>query len=488
MSIKQPIYHEFDLNATSGNSRVISLTHTDDAHVDVIELCVKQHGAPVDITGATVVARMVLHSTADILLNDSVPCTINDAGNILIPFDNAAVQTRKGIVKIEVNITRTTDILTLQLPLWVKINGSILDDATVDPHSEGTIPELLKDAADALEEATQALEDAKDYDKLENKPQINGNTLSGNKTSDDLGLQKKLTAGTNITIGNDGTISASGGVRSYNDLSDKPRIRAYKRNNNSQSFFNDLKGILGFGHYDFEYIGGEGDVEIKLTDKVFKSYTNTYIGWSYDFNTFESAYAITSVFFVMNSRISNLPSAFTYFDTSSSARSYIFHYFDPVIGTGATASIIRQVIYIDTNGDTRNFIQLANATKNSDGSYSVSNANGWLELSGGSQIVSGVVNQNGTITFTDSDGNTFTTTGSSVIGADGFSPVATVTQTASGATVSITDKNGTTTANISNGADGSDYVLTAQDKSDIADIVLSELPTTQGVLYGNTSN
>ena len=73
-------------------------------------------------------------------------------------------------------------------------------------------------------------------------------------------------------------------------------------------------------------------------------------------------------------------------------------------------------------------------------------------------------------------------------GADGFSPVATVTQTASGATVSITDKNGTTTANISNGADGQDYVLTAQDKSDIANIVLGELPTTQGVLYGNTSN
>ena len=113
----------------------------------------------------------------------------------------------------------------------------------------------------------------------------------------------------------------------------------------------------------------------------------------------------------------------------------------------------------------------------------------WLELgSGGSQIVSGVVNANGTITFTDSDGNTFTTSGSSVIGADGFSPVATITQTASGATVSITDSTGTTTANISNGQDGNDYVLTAQDKSDIADIVLSELPTTQGVLYGNQSN
>ena len=38
------------------------------------------------------------------------------------------------------------------------------------------------------------------------------------------------------------------------------------------------------------------------------------------------------------------------------------------------------------------------------------------------------------------------------------------------------------------GPPGNDYVLTAQDKADIADIVLQELPTTQGVLYGNTSN
>ena len=79
----------------------------------------------------------------------------------------------------------------------------------------------------------------------------------------------------------------------------------------------------------------------------------------------------------------------------------------------------------------------------------------WRKV-GGSHIVSGVVNQNGTITFTDSDGNTFTTTGASVIGPQG--------------------------------APGNDYVLTAQDKAYIADIVLQELPTTQGVLYGNTSN
>ena len=39
-------------------------------------------------------------------------------------------------------------------------------------------------------------------------------------------------------------------------------------------------------------------------------------------------------------------------------------------------------------------------------------------------------------------------------GADGFSPTAVVTQTSEGATISITDKNGTTTANVAKGAKG----------------------------------
>lgn len=39
-------------------------------------------------------------------------------------------------------------------------------------------------------------------------------------------------------------------------------------------------------------------------------------------------------------------------------------------------------------------------------------------------------------------------------GADGFSPVASVSQTMGGAVITITDKNGTTTANITNGIDG----------------------------------
>ena len=45
-----------------------------------------------------------------------------------------------------------------------------------------------------------------DYEDLDNKPQIGGVTLSGNKSLSDLGVQEKLTAGMYINI-NSGTIS-----------------------------------------------------------------------------------------------------------------------------------------------------------------------------------------------------------------------------------------------------------------------------------------
>lgn len=65
-------------------------------------------------------------------------------------------------------------------------------------------------------------------------------------------------------------------------------------------------------------------------------------------------------------------------------------------------------------------------------------------------------------------------------GSDGFSPTATVEQTDTGAVITITDKDGTTTATVTNGKDGvdgakgdkgdpgEDYVLTDADKTEIA--------------------
>ena len=55
-------------------------------------------------------------------------------------------------------------------------------------------------------------------------------------------------------------------------------------------------------------------------------------------------------------------------------------------------------------------------------------------------------------------------------GADGFSPTATVTPTDTGATISITDLNGTTTANITNGANGTNGQNGADGFSPIATV------------------
>lgn len=101
--------------------------------------------------------------------------------------------------------------------------------------------------------------------------------------------------------------------------------------------------------------------------------------------------------------------------------------------------------------------------------------------------MSSVVNQNGTITFTDSNGDTFTTTGSSVIGADGVGIADVHIDGGGDLIVETTDGYMENVGHVV-GANGQNYVLTAQDKSDIANIVLSELPITEGVLYGNTSN
>lgn len=52
-------------------------------------------------------------------------------------------------------------------------------------------------------------------------------------------------------------------------------------------------------------------------------------------------------------------------------------------------------------------------------------------------------------------------------GKDGFSPIATVTQTENGALIEIEDKNGKTSATV---RDGKDYVLTENDKQEIANL------------------
>ena len=90
--------------------------------------------------------------------------------------------------------------------------------------------------------------------------------------------------------------------------------------------------------------------------------------------------------------------------------------------------------------------------------------------------------------------------GDASIGQDGFSPIANVRQTSTGAVITITDKTGTTTATIRNGEDGKDGVVgkdgvdgktpvkgvdyyTESDKQEMVEAVLAALPNGDEVSY-----
>ena len=146
--MKTPILYEFDLK-TMARPSLIAVVHIDDRNNDSIELKVTQGGAVVDLSNKTVTARFVMRRTHE-LINDNVSCTVNESGNIVIPFDRPAVETAVGDMNIEVNIAETNGELTLQFPLWVRVNGSILDGAEVTPRSQGTIPELIEEVRDEL--------------------------------------------------------------------------------------------------------------------------------------------------------------------------------------------------------------------------------------------------------------------------------------------------------------------------------------------------
>ena len=263
---------------------------------------------------------------------------------------------------------------------------------------------------------------AHDYDNLTHKPRINGHELSGDQSGSDLGLQNQLTAGDNVTIDENDRISASGGVTSYNELTDKPTIDGYTIGNLQVSF----RGLDYRQSNGDEFLGVDKE---RVLNRLSSLSDNIYNG--------------PSLFGFQNQGLKPI-------QLPNDATGVIFQFRNDRIFYDEydqlKTQILQHKIFFSTETGEM-FLKLDSKINGEE-----TNIGQWRRV-GGSQIVSGVVNQNGTITFTMSDGSTVTTTGESVIGPQ-----------------------------------GDDYVLTPQDKSDIADIVLSELPTTQGVQYGNASD
>ena len=157
MAIKKPIPITFNLDSHNSVQSVCAVIHIDDKNTETLDLSLMQGGEHIAVSpNSTVTARFV-RVKDKILISDNVACTVQENGNIHIPIDNAAAHMLVGEIKIEINIVDENDVLTMQFPLVIRVNNTILADAEISPESEGTIPELLKDAKEALDEAAEAI-------------------------------------------------------------------------------------------------------------------------------------------------------------------------------------------------------------------------------------------------------------------------------------------------------------------------------------------
>jgi len=171
----------YDINAACPPSRIV-VSHDCDVNTRTVEVFFRQGVIPLAISQDCTAKAAFVERQSNILINDNVPCTVTEAGSVLIPVDDLH---RQGRFDMSIELTVTNQggekVLVTPFPMWITVNGSILNKAEVTEETKGTVPELL-------EEAAEALADAKDYEKLGNLPAINGHTLIGNQTAEDLGI------------------------------------------------------------------------------------------------------------------------------------------------------------------------------------------------------------------------------------------------------------------------------------------------------------
>lgn len=368
---------------------LIMYTHENDVDTQVLEVSMLDNGEPIELSADYTYSAAIVNRNTKALINDSISCKLNGSGNVLIPIDNFHTLGAQDLL-IELTITDSAgdQVLVTPFPLWIHVNASILDDAQVTPESQGTVPKLLEDAEKALEDAQQAIEDAGDYENLENKPQINGHELVGNKTSKELGINRVFQNSTTPPIYTSSSVNYEVGDVWVNNATNISYVLMAKTTNDL--FWRQL----GIKAYLSESLPPKRE-NLNFDNLRYQAGDIWIHRYFYDHGT-KPFYSLNGLYICVGS------------------------------------------------------------ARQSEPPYNQYNIT-WYRID--NKIQSAAVNQDGTITFTMSNGSTVTTTGESVIGPQGPA-----------------------------GADGNDYVLTNQDKSDIAAIVLSELPTTQGVQYGNSND
>lgn len=141
----------YDINRSCPPGRIV-VSHDSDVNTRTVEVRFRQGVIPLAISQDCTAKAAFVERQTNILINDNVPCTITESGSVLIPADGLHRQGRFDM-NIELTVTNQDGekVLVTPFPMWITVNGSILNDAEVTEESKGTVPDLLEAAEEALD-------------------------------------------------------------------------------------------------------------------------------------------------------------------------------------------------------------------------------------------------------------------------------------------------------------------------------------------------
>ena len=155
-----------------------------DLNVRYLEITLYQNGNVIALSNtATATASLV---TDNVLVNDSVNCTISD-NIITVPLEDLQ---RHGNLDVQVTVTEDTKVLAIPFPIQVRVTPNIAENAQIDENSLGSYAEVVHEIAEARGTYT-TLHDAIAA-KLDNAPgavdteNLADESITVEKVADDL--------------------------------------------------------------------------------------------------------------------------------------------------------------------------------------------------------------------------------------------------------------------------------------------------------------
>ena len=158
-----------------------SVTHVNDVNTRIIELTLKQGDDKLSLDSGCTASASIVERVTKKLIASEIECEISESGSILIPVDNLHFRDKMDI-NIEVSVSDSSDgqVLTLPYPIWIRVNPSVLDEAEVSDKSLGTVPELIKDAKELVENYHYELTED-DVERIAAEVDVTGKENTSNK-------------------------------------------------------------------------------------------------------------------------------------------------------------------------------------------------------------------------------------------------------------------------------------------------------------------